>query len=78
MRLTTTMPHAMILCGGMGIRLGDITGILPKPMMPAAPQPIFWHIHGARRRLLSRDPTPEFGRRMQSNRRTNETTHSLP
>ncbi len=39
-----TMPPAMILCGGQGTRLRDVTELLPKPMVPVGPQPIVWHI----------------------------------
>lgn len=38
------MPPAMILCGGMGTRLRDVSEILPKPMVPIGTQPIVWHI----------------------------------
>lgn len=38
------LPPAMILCGGMGTRLRDVTEILPKPMVPVGSQPIVWHI----------------------------------
>ena len=38
------MPPAMILCGGQGTRLRDVTELLPKPMVPVGPQPILWHI----------------------------------
>ncbi|MFM2091952.1 MAG: hypothetical protein RLZZ127_2441 [Planctomycetota bacterium] len=34
----------MILCGGMGTRLRDVTEVLPKPMVPVGPHPIVWHI----------------------------------
>jgi len=34
----------MILCGGMGTRLRDVTEVLPKPMVPIGPHPIVWHI----------------------------------
>ncbi len=34
----------MILCGGQGTRLRDVTEILPKPMVPVGPHPIVWHI----------------------------------
>ncbi|MCP4179759.1 MAG: glucose-1-phosphate cytidylyltransferase [bacterium] len=34
----------MILCGGMGTRLRDVTELLPKPMVPIGSQPILWHI----------------------------------
>lgn len=38
------MPPAMILCGGEGTRLRDVTELLPKPMVSIGPQPILWHI----------------------------------
>lgn len=38
------MPPAMILCGGQGTRLRDVTELLPKPMVPIGTQPIVWHI----------------------------------
>ena len=34
----------MILCGGKGTRLRDVTEVLPKPMVPVGEQPILWHI----------------------------------
>lgn len=34
----------MILCGGRGTRLRDVTEVLPKPMVPIGEQPIIWHI----------------------------------
>jgi len=34
----------MILCGGKGTRLRDVTELLPKPMVPISEQPIIWHI----------------------------------
>ena len=34
----------MILCGGKGTRLRDVTELLPKPMVPIGEQPILWHI----------------------------------
>ena len=39
-----TMPPAMILCGGKGTRLRDISEVLPKPMVTIGEQPIVWHI----------------------------------
>ncbi len=39
-----SMPPAMILCGGQGTRLRDVTELLPKPMVPIGPHPILWHI----------------------------------
>lgn len=38
------MPPCMILCGGQGTRLREITELLPKPLVPIGPQPILWHI----------------------------------
>lgn len=38
------MPPAVILCGGLGTRIRDVTESLPKPMVPVGPQPIIWHI----------------------------------
>jgi glucose-1-phosphate cytidylyltransferase len=38
------MPPLMILCGGKGTRLRDVTELLPKPMVPIGAQPIVWHI----------------------------------
>ena len=38
------MPPAVILCGGMGTRLRDVTEVLPKPMVPIGEHPIIWHI----------------------------------
>ena len=38
------MPPVMILCGGKGTRLRDVTEVLPKPMVPIGEQPIVWHI----------------------------------
>lgn len=35
---------AMILCGGQGTRLRDVTESLPKPMVPIGSYPILWHI----------------------------------
>ena len=34
----------MILCGGKGTRLRDVTELLPKPMVPIGAHPILWHI----------------------------------
>lgn len=38
------MPPLIILCGGKGTRLRDVTELLPKPMVPIGEQPIIWHI----------------------------------
>lgn len=39
-----SLPPAMILCGGMGTRLRDVTELLPKPLVPIGGFPIVWHI----------------------------------
>lgn len=38
------MPPVMLLCGGKGTRLGDITRLTPKPMVRIGNDPIVWHI----------------------------------
>ena len=35
---------AVILCGGMGTRIRDVSEVIPKPMVPVGSQPIVWHI----------------------------------
>jgi len=35
---------AVILCGGQGIRLRDVTDLLPKPLVSIGYNPILWHI----------------------------------
>jgi len=48
----------VILCGGMGTRLKEETGIVPKPMVTIGGQPLLWHLmkfysaHGFRRFIL--------------------------
>jgi glucose-1-phosphate cytidylyltransferase len=44
MRKKPKMPPVMILCGGKGTRLREVTEMLPKPMVPIGEQPILWHI----------------------------------
>lgn len=34
----------IILCGGMGTRIRDVSENMPKPMVPIGRQPILWHI----------------------------------
>jgi glucose-1-phosphate cytidylyltransferase len=34
----------VIFCGGMGIRMGEATRTVPKPMIPVGSRPIVWHI----------------------------------
>ena len=43
-RMTVEMPPVMILCGGKGTRLGDISRLTPKPMVRVGNDPIVWHI----------------------------------
>lgn len=38
------MPPVIILCGGQGTRLREVTELLPKPMVPIGEYPIVWHI----------------------------------
>lgn len=37
-------PPVMILCGGRGTRLKDVTELLPKPMVPVGEYPMVWHV----------------------------------
>ena len=34
----------VILCGGKGTRIRDVSDDLPKPMIPIGGRPILWHI----------------------------------
>jgi len=34
----------VIFCGGLGVRMGEATQRIPKPMIPVGNQPILWHI----------------------------------
>lgn len=34
----------VILCGGQGSRIRDVSDIIPKPMLPIGRRPILWHI----------------------------------
>ncbi|MGQ9588881.1 MAG: sugar phosphate nucleotidyltransferase [Planctomycetota bacterium] len=34
----------VILCGGRGVRLGEVTNERPKPLVPIGGMPILWHI----------------------------------
>jgi glucose-1-phosphate cytidylyltransferase len=38
------MPPAVILCGGQGTRIRDVTEAIPKPMLTIGNRPIVWHI----------------------------------
>ncbi len=35
---------AIILCGGFGTRLGELTRETPKPLLPVAGRPFLWHL----------------------------------
>ncbi|MEW5756389.1 MAG: glucose-1-phosphate cytidylyltransferase [Pseudomonadota bacterium] len=35
---------AVILCGGQGTRIRDVSEIVPKPMLPIGNYPVLWHI----------------------------------
>ena len=47
--------EVVILCGGKGTRIRDVSELTPKPMLPIGGRPILWHImkhyghHGFRR-----------------------------
>jgi len=34
----------VLFCGGFGVRMGDATREIPKPMIPLGSKPILWHI----------------------------------
>jgi len=34
----------VIFCGGLGVRMGDATQTIPKPMISVGTRPILWHI----------------------------------
>lgn len=36
--------QVVILCGGQGTRIRDVTEDIPKPMVPIGDRPILWHI----------------------------------
>ncbi|MCB4768723.1 HAD-IIIA family hydrolase [Ancylobacter sp. Lp-2] len=38
------LSQALILCGGLGTRLGDLTAATPKPMLPVAGRPFLDHL----------------------------------
>ena len=38
------MMKAVILCGGRGTRIRDVTQDIPKPMIQLGDKPILWHI----------------------------------
>ena len=34
----------VLFCGGLGLRLRGVTGVVPKPMVPVGGRPLLWHI----------------------------------
>ena len=34
----------VLFCGGLGLRLRGVTGLIPKPMVPVGGRPLLWHI----------------------------------
>ncbi|WGF89388.1 glucose-1-phosphate cytidylyltransferase [Marinivivus vitaminiproducens] len=34
----------VLFCGGLGMRLRELTEVIPKPMVPVGNQPILWHV----------------------------------
>jgi glucose-1-phosphate cytidylyltransferase len=38
------MMKAVILCGGQGTRIRDVSEVVPKPMLPIGGRPVLWHI----------------------------------
>lgn len=36
--------RVVILCGGMGTRIRDVSSDIPKPMLPIGTKPVLWHI----------------------------------
>jgi glucose-1-phosphate cytidylyltransferase len=44
MRSTNPNTKVVILCGGQGTRIRDVSEVLPKPMLPIGGRPILWHI----------------------------------
>ena len=34
----------VIFCGGLGLRMGETSARIPKPMIPIGDKPIVWHI----------------------------------
>lgn len=36
--------HVVLLCGGLGTRMGDSTALVPKPMVDVGGHPLLWHV----------------------------------
>jgi len=51
--------QVIILCGGLGTRMGPVSELIPKPMVPVGGRPLLWHImsgyaaRGCRRFILA-------------------------
>jgi glucose-1-phosphate cytidylyltransferase len=49
----TEATPVVILCGGKGTRISEVSSVMPKPLLAIGPRPILWHImsiyarHGA-------------------------------
>jgi glucose-1-phosphate cytidylyltransferase len=41
---TDTSIPVVILCGGKGMRIRQVSDLVPKPLLPIGDQPILWHI----------------------------------
>ena len=35
---------AVILCGGKGLRIGELTAKVPKPLIEIGSRPMLWHV----------------------------------
>ena len=44
MSQTNERIKVLILCGGHGTRIRDVSEVLPKPMLNIGSRPILWHI----------------------------------
>ncbi|HTD13536.1 MAG TPA: hypothetical protein VK673_00045 [Chthoniobacterales bacterium] len=34
----------VLFCGGLGMRMGEYSESIPKPMVPIGNRPILWHV----------------------------------
>ena len=39
-----TAVKVVLFCGGLGLRLRGVAGVVPKPMVPVGGRPLLWHI----------------------------------
>jgi len=42
--MTSVSVPTVILCGGRGTRISEVSQVVPKPMLPIGGRPILWHI----------------------------------